>query len=338
MAEIRLADIFQKPEFTRGVQERQINKNAFIQSGVMAPNADLMMACNGTSAAGEVTDIAPLATGEPDYGTDNPADIIVPAKLGTRQHKWRRATRAKAWSAMNLAQGMAFVDPMQGVMNQVGDYWTTDVQRRLINSAVGIYNLNASGAGDLIEDVSNDDAGAVTVDERASANNFLKALELKGDMDGIAAVGLHSTVYYGLRRLRHLVEQYDEVTDSTFFTFEGKRVIVDDSLPAVSGTNRVKFTSILFGAGAVASGEGNPPNIIPTEFDREAKAGNGTGQDTYITRRTDIIMPLGFSFNGAPGSGIAGQFATYAELQDAANWDQIWDSKNVPMSFLTTNG
>lgn len=338
MAQIQLADIFQKPEFTRGVQERQINKNAFIQSGVMMANQDLMNAANGTSAAGEVTDIAPLATGEPDYGTDNPSDIIVPDKLGTRQHKWRRATRAKAWSAMNLAQGMAFVDPMVGVMNQVGDYWTTDVQKRLINSAIGIYNLNAAGTGDLIENVATDDAGAITVDERASANNFLKALELKGDMDNIVAVGLHSTVYYGLRRLRHLVEQYDEVTDSTFFTFEGKRVIVDDALPTVAGANRVNFTSILFGAGAVASGEGNPPNIMPTEFDREAKAGNGTGQDTFITRRTDIIMPLGFSFTGEPGSGIAGQFATYSELQDASNWSQIWDSKNIPMSFMVTNG
>lgn len=338
MAQVQLADIFQAPEFSKAVQEAQVVKNAFAMSGVMAADPELAAACRGTSAAGERVGITPLGLAEPTYGTDNPTDQLTFGKIENQTHLWRRATRSAGWSAMNLAQAMAYNDPFKGVSAQVGTYWATDVQKRLINSAVGIYNLNAAGTGDLIKNVATDAAGAITDAERASALNFLAALELKGDMDNIAAIAMHSTVYYGLRKMRALVEQHDPVSNTSFETFEGKRVIVDDGLPVVQGTNRPTFTSILFGAGAMRSGEGNPPTIRDTEFDRDPKAGNGTGQDFWITRRTDIIMPVGFSFKGSPGSGIAGQFATYAELQSAANWEQIWDSKNVAMSFLVTNG
>jgi len=337
MAQVQLADVFQRPEFSQTVQEAQVVKNAFVMSGVMAADPELAAACRGTSAAGERVGVAPLGLAEPTYGTDDPTDKLTFGKIENQTHKWRRATRSAGWSAMNLAQAMAYNDPFKGVTNQIGTYWATDVQKRLINSAVGLYNLNAAGDGDLIENVATDAAGAITDAERASALNFLAALELKGDMDNIIAVAMHSTVFYGLRKMRALVEQHDPVSNTTFETFEGKRVIVDNGLPVVKGTNRPTFTSILFGAGAVRSGEGNPPTIRDTEFDRDPTAGNGTGQDFWITRRTDIIMPVGFSFTGSPGTGIAGQFATYAELQSAANWEQIWDSKNIPMSFLLTN-
>jgi hypothetical protein len=46
-------------------------------------------------------------------------------------------------------------------------------------------------------------------------------------------------------------------------------------------------------------------------------------------------MPVGFSFTS---SSVAAQSATYAELQAAANWDRVWDAKNIPLRFLKTNG
>ena len=336
MATVQIADIYDPLRFASMAQEKQIQKNAFIQSGVMVADSGLVSLCSMSGMAGEYDQIKPLDVGEPDYSSDNPTDNATPDKLGTQLLKYRKAARTKQWSAMDIARGIGLNDPVTGITDRIGHYWAVDNQRRLINSLVGIYEDNkANYSSDMIVDVSTDAAGAATADELASAKNFLDALALKGDMDNISAFAVHSSVFYGLRKARQLVDNHDPVTNTMFTTFEGKRIIFDDSLPAVSGSNRVAYTSILFGAGSVAYGEGNMPNTLASELFRDPKAGNGSGQDTIFSRRTDIIMPVGFSWSDTARSGLS---ATYAELQNAANWQRVWDAKNIPLSFLVTNG
>lgn len=336
MATIQIADIYDPLRFTTMAQERQIEKNAFIQSGVQVANPELSALCSTSGFSGDIDNIKPLTTNEPSYTNDNPADKLVAEKLGTQQMKYRKAARAKSWSGMDLARGIGLQDPMTGVTNRIGDYWATDNQKRLINSFMGVLADNvANDGGSLVHNVATDAAGAVTDAEKASALNFIKALELTGDsLDLISAFGMHSSVYYGLYAM-NLIQFVRESEDASFATFQGKRVIVDDGLSAVAGTNRITYTSILFGAGAVQAGEGNMPNTLASEMDRNPDAGNGGGETLIYSRRTDIIMPVGFSFVGA---SVAGQSATYAELQNAANWDRVWDEKNIPVRFLQTNG
>lgn len=332
---IQIINGYDPERFSTMAQEAQIQKNAFIQSGVQVVNSELVTLCGQSGYTGDIDNIKPLTCDEPDYTNDNPTDKIGTASLSTQQMKYRKAARAKAWSVMNLAQGILLQDPMQGVFDRVGTYWATDNQKRLINSLVGIKADNvANDNSDMVIDVATDAAGAVSDAEKASALNFIKALELKGDMDNIAAIAMHSTVYYGLYAL-NLIQFIKGSDDVSFRTFQGRAVIVDDSLPVEVGTNRVKYTSILFGRGAVHAGEGNMQGTVASEFYRDPLSGNGGGQDTWITRRTDIIMPVGFSWTD---TSIAGQTATYAELQDASNWNRIWDPKNIPLSFLVTNG
>lgn len=336
MATIKIADIYDPLRFTTMAQERQVEKNAFIQSGVMVGNAELSTLCGQSGFTGDIDNIKPLTLDEPTYTNDNPNDSITFDKLGTQQMKYRKAARAKAWSAMDLARGIGLQDPMTGITNRIGDYWANDNQKRLIYSLQGILADNvANDGGDMVHNVATDDAGAVSDAEKASALNFIKALELKGDMvNMLSAFAMHSSVYYGLYAL-NLIEFVRESEDASFATFQGKRVIVDDGLVVVQGTNRPTYTSILFGAGAVESGEGNMPNTLASELDRKPEAGNGGGETRLFSRRTDIIMPVGFSWTDTT---VAGQTATYAELQDATNWNRIWDPKNIPIAFLQTNG
>lgn len=336
MATIQIADIYDPLRFTTMAQERQIEKNAFIQSGVQVGNAELSTLCSQSGFAGEIDNIKPLTTNEPTYTNDNPANVITPDNLGTQQMKYRKAARAKAWSGMDLARGIALQDPMVGITNRIGDYWATDNQKRLIYSLMGILADNeANDGGDLVHDVATDAAGAITDAEKASALNFIRALELTGDsLDLIGAFGMHSAIYYGLYAM-NLITFVRESEDASFATFQGKRVVVDDALVVVQGTNRPTYTSILFGAGAVQAGEGNMPNTVASEMERKPGAGNGGGETLIYSRRTDIIMPVGFSFTS---SSVAAQSATYAELQAAANWDRVWDAKNIPLRFLKTNG
>ena len=312
MATIQITDIYDPLRFTTMAQERQVEKNAFIQSGVQVPNSELSTLCSQSGFSGDIDNIKPLTTNEPTYTNDNPADKLVADKLGTQQMKYRKAARAKSWSGMDLARGIALQDPMMGVTNRIGDYWATDNQKRLIYSLQGILADNvANDGGDLLHNVATDAAGAITDSEKASALNFIKALELTGDkLDLIGAFAMHSNVYYGLVAL-NLIAFVRESEDSSFATFQGKRVIVDNALVVVQGTNRPTYTSILFGVGAVQAGEGNMPNTLASEMDRNADAGNGGGETLIYSRRTDIIMPIGFSFSGA---SVAAQSATYAEV------------------------
>lgn len=336
MATIQIADIYDPLRFTTMAQERQIEKNAFIQSGVMVANSELSSMCGMSGFTGDIDNIKPLTTDEPTYTNDNPNDSIGFDNLSTQQMKYRKAARAKAWSGMDLARGIGLQDPMTGITNRIGDYWATDNQKRLIYSLQGILLDNiANDNGDMVHNVATDAAGAITDAEKASALNFIKALELKGDMvNMLSAFAVHSSVYYGLYAM-NLIEFVRESEDASFATFQGKRVIVDDGLVVVQGTNRPTYTSILFGAGAVESGEGNMPNTLASEMDRKAESGNGGGETRIFSRRTDIIMPVGFSWTDTT---VAGQSASYAELQTAANWNRIWDPKNIPIAFLQTNG
>ena len=85
MATIQIADIYDPLRFTTMAQERQIEKNAFIQSGVQVANADLSSLCSTSGFSGDIDNIKPLTTSEPSYTNDNPADKLVAEKLGTQQ-------------------------------------------------------------------------------------------------------------------------------------------------------------------------------------------------------------------------------------------------------------
>ena len=146
-------------------------------------------------------------------------------------------------------------------------------------------------------------------------------------------MAMHSVPYSNLRK-QQLIEFVRDADNNTMFaTYGGKRVIVDDSLPAIAGTNRVTYTTVLFGTGSWIWGNGRVQT--PSETEREASSGNGGGQDTLHSRRADIIHPLGFSFVSGT---VAGQSPTLAELASSSNWDRVWERKNVPLAFLQTNG
>ena len=69
----------------------------------------------------------------------------------------------------------------------------------------------------------------------------------------------------------------------------------------------------------------------PSELDRKPENGNGGGESLIYSRRADIIHPLGFEFTS---SSVAGESANLAELATAANWNRVWERKNVPLAFL----
>lgn len=335
MATVQISNVYNPLTFARREQEAQTQLNKFLDSGIIVTDPRLNAQASQGGNIGELPFFKPLGNDEPNYSSDVPATKSTPKGLTGAKMVFRLAAQNQSWSTMQLARDLALEDPVGAITSRVGQYWATQNERRVVQSCLGILADNvANNSGDMRITVATDAAGAVTDGERISSELIIDAEQTAGDhAGGFQVIAMHSVPFGRLRKL-NLIEFVRDADNNTMFaTYGGKRIVVDDSLPAVAGTNRVTYTSVLFGAGAFVMGEGRV--LVPSEVKRNPDAGNGGGEEVLYSRRSDIIHPLGFTFKSA---SVAGQSATHAELATAANWGRVWERKNVPIAFLQTNG
>jgi hypothetical protein len=335
MAVVQLADIYNPLTFARREQEAQVELNAFLASGIMVTDPRVSQQASVGGNKGELPFFKPLGTQEPNYSDDVPTNVSTPNKVTSAKMDWRLASQNQSWSTMDLAIELSLIDPVGAITGRQGAYWATINERRLISSSLGVLADNvANNASDMVVSVATDAVLPVLAAEKISAEVIIDARQTAGDhKGGFAAIAMHSVVHAELEKQQLIVDIRDADNNTLFQVYNNMRVVLDDSLPAIAGTNRITYTSVLFGTGAWINGEGRTET--PSEMDRTPAAGNGGGQNTIYSRRADIIHPLGFSFTGA---SVAGQSATLAELADDANWTRVWERKNVPMAFIQTNG
>lgn len=336
MATTQLTNVYVPLVFDAAVDEAATEKNLFVQSGVMVENPILNQMASVGGNIGEMPFFSPLATtGEPDYIDDDPAHTATPANISGSKMIYRRADMHKSWSTMDLARELALKDPLAAITAKTGGWWATQHQKRVISTAMGILADNvANDAGDMVKDVGTDAALPILAADIIHADVVIDAAQTLGDAKNLlAAIAMHSVVYTNLQKLNLIDFVPDARGEINIPTYLGYVVIVDDGMPAVAGNNRIIYTTILFARGAIEYGKGNV--LLPSELERVANAGYGGGQDIIHTRRADIIHPHGFSFLSA---AVAGQSATLAELETAANWNRVMARKNIGMAFIQTNG
>lgn len=342
MPTVQLTDIYNPLVFNPAVQEAATELNAFIASGVAVIDDQVTQLANGPGNIGDLPFYLGLGnpqadgTNEPNYSSDDPAQTSTPQKISSAKMIWRKCMANNSWSTMDLSRELALQDPMAAIVNRIGQYWATYSQLRLIQSALGVLADNdANDNDDMIYSVATDDAAAVGAAEKISSDAVIAAKSTMGDAaNALSVIAMHSVLYSELQRQE--VIQYEKAagTNIMFPTYLGYRIVVDDSMPAVAGSNRITYTSILFGAGAFAMGNGTPP--VPSELDRKPDTGNGGGQDIIHSRITQIVHPIGFEFLS---SAIGEDSPSLAELAEAAQWNRVYASrKNIPMAFLQTNG
>ena len=335
MATVQIADVYNPLTFSQFEQESQIELNRFLMSGVAVtdPRISAMAAIGGN--VGELPFYKPLGTEEPDYSNDNPADESTPANVTDSKMQFRLCSQNKSWSTMDLARELALEDPAGAITSRIGAYWATNNEKRIIQSAMGVLSDNVNNfSGDMVNNIATDAVGAPTADELISGDAVIDTIQTMGDHgEDLGVISMHSVPYRSLQK-QNLIDFIPNARGEVNIpTYMGMMVVVDDSLPAVSGVNRVTYTSILFTVGAMASGFGMPVN--PSALDRKEEAGNGGGESILYSRRSDIFHPLGFTFTS---NTVAGQSATQAELASSTNWNRVWERKNVGIAFLQTNG
>lgn len=344
MASVLLSDVIVPAVYMSYTAVDNPELSAFYQSGVVVRNSVLDNAFN---AGGTIVnmpfwnDLDP--TIEPNYSTDNPADIATPNKVNAGFMLARVANLNQGYSAADLVAQLAGSDPMQRIRDRFGTYWTRAWQRRILATVQGVMNANiAQNASDMINSIALETTVGVTAANLFSRSAFTGAAFTLGDhFENTVAIAVHSIVY------KRMVDN-DDITflrpsspDSNLPIgigpvpfFLGKRVIVDDSMPVIPGTTSgFKYVSMLFAAGAIGYGENLPP--VPAEVYRRPDEGNGGGVEQLWERKSWVVHPFGYQFTS---TSVAAQSPNIAELKLAANWSRVVVRKNVPIAFLITNG
>jgi hypothetical protein len=150
---------------------------------------------------------------------------------------------------------------------------------------------------------------------------------------------MHSATEAALRKLDLIDFIPDSEGKAQIRTFQGRRVVVDDSLPTRAGTtDGVVYTTYLFGMGAFGKGAA-PLDSTPLQ------GGIGTegvelarvpldSDSILINRRRYILHPRGVKFTS---SSVAGDSPTNAELENGANWSRVFENKNVRIVAIEHN-
>ena len=335
MAKTAVADIIIPTEFEKYAIERTAELSVFGDSGIVesAPEFDALAAGGGRevkmpfwkdlSAARQIL---------------NDAGSLTVNKITSDQDIARIHNDAQVWSVNHLAKVISGDDPMQAIVDLVAGYWARTDEGLIISSLKGMFGA-ASMAGNLLSIKSETIAGQ-SASTRLNGATFVDATQKLGDRgDRLTAIAVHSATEAALRKLDLIDFIPDSEGKMTIKTFQGRRVIVDDTLPVRAGsTDGQVYTSFLFGPGAFGRGtaplDGEPlQGGFGTEGVELARV--ALDSDTVlINRRRYILHPRGVKFTSA---SVAGDSPTNAELEAQANWVRVWENKNVRIVAIEHN-
>src|SRR5512136_111149 len=335
MAKTAVSDIIIPTEFERYAIERTAELSNFGQCGIVehAPEFDALANGGGREVKmpfwKDLTATRQLLS---DSGSLTVNKISADADIA------RIHNDAQVWSVNHLATVISGDDPMQAIVDLVAGYWARTDEGLVISCLKGMFAA-ASMSGNLLAIHSESIAGQ-SASTRLSGATFVDACAKLGDAASrLTAVAMHSATEAALKKLDLIDFLPDSEGKPSLASFQGRRVVVDDSLPTRAGTtDGVVYTTYLFGQGAFAKGvsplDGTPlQGGFGTEGVELARV--PLDSDTLlINRRRYILHPRGVKFTSA---SVAADSPTAAELETGANWTRVWEAKNVRLVAITHN-
>jgi hypothetical protein len=335
MAKTAVADIIIPTEFEKYAIERTAELAAFGQCGIIesAPEFDAIASEGGREVKmpfwKDLTATRQLLS--------DSASLTV-NKIGSDQDIARIHNDAQVWSVNHLAKVISGEDPMQAIVDLVGEYWARTDEGLIVSCLKGMFAA-ASMSGNLLGIHSESIAGQSSA-TRLNGATFVDACTKLGDRaDRLTAVAMHSATEAALRKLDLIDFIPDSEGKAMLRSFQGRRVVVDDNLPSRAGTtDGTIYTTYLFGQGAFAKGSAKLDSApLQGGFGTEGVelARVPLDSDTVlINRRRYVLHPRGVKFTSA---SVAGDSPTNAELETASNWTRVWENKNVRIVAVTHN-
>jgi len=332
MATLR-SDIIIPEVFTPYVIEQTTQRDAFLASGVVQPLAEL----NATEGGDFINVPFWKANLSGDFEVLSDSSSLTPGKITADKQVGVILHRGRAFEARDLAALAAGADPMAAIGAKVADYVANQRQKDLLACLAGIFgpvgsdNATASFAGLTID-------GGGSGETALSPRHVAKARALLGDQgDKLAAVAMHSAVYYDLVE-RKAIDYVlatdantttDDQTPDAFGgsiaaaygnvsvpTYMGLRVIVSDDVQESGSSPSKKFATYFFTQGAIASGE---QMAMQTETDRDILAKS----DAMSIDLHYVYHPVGAKW------GVTTTNPDRAQLATVGNWSKVYETKNL---------
>lgn len=260
--------------------------------------------------------------------------------------------RAKAWEEKDFSADITGgVDFMSNVAKQVAGYWENVDQGVLLAILNGIFAMTGAENLKFVNGHTLDITAETGNDSQGNPLNKVGSTSLntaaqKACGDNKAAMTLcimHSTVATNLENLKLL--KYMTYTDADGITrdlaigsWNGRTVLVDDSMPTDDSGDVTAYTTYILGDGAFSYEDIGAK--VPYEMTRDAlKAG---GKDILVSRQRKCLAPKGISFTVPSGMGMS---PTNAHFESGANWGIVndgagkyFDHKGIPIARIVSLG
>ena len=311
----------------------QLKKNELVKSMALRRNSEIRNAFSSQSGTGyAILPMYGLLDGDV-LNYDGNTDITA---TGTTTYERGVVVvgRAKAWIESDFSEditgGAGFMD---NVARQVAEYFDEVDQDTLLAILEGIYSMTGDDNEVFVEnhtyDVTGTDEGVI---DQTTLNSAVQ--KAGGDNKSKFKIAImHSAVATQLENLNLL--EYLKYTDAqgiqrdlTIGTWNGRTVIIDDSMPVEevegsgSGDSAVpgytKYTTYILGEGAF-----DYENIgakVPYEMSRNPSVKGG--QDTLYARQRKCFAPYGISYTKKSQATLS---PTNDELKNGTNWELVND-------------
>ena len=331
MATLR-SDLIIPEVFSPYVIEESTRSDAFLQSGVVQPMAELNTSGDGTGDFVSVPFYKANLSGDFEVLTDSTS--LTPGKIEADRQIGVLLRRGRAFEARDLAALASGSDPIGAIGQKMAKYVNHQKQKDLISCLSGVFgslNANSSSSaffGLCLDSESGDSPTSLNPSHVARAKNIL------GDQgDKLTAVVMHSATYYELveRRGVDFVLAADTAAGATASggsiagafegnvqvpTFMGLRVIVSDDVQTTGSGASTEYAVYFMTQGAVGGSE----NVaLRTETDRDILALS----DALAISLSYCYHPIGAKW------GVTTVNPTRTQLETVGNWSKVYETKNI---------
>ena len=233
--------------------------------------------------------------------------------------------RAAAWTERDFSVDVtAGVDFMSEIAKQVSEYKDDLNTEVLLSILKGIFAMTDDEGRAFVEGHTHDISGEIDADVAATSLNTAIQKACGDKKQKFSLVIMHSAVATNLENMQLL--HYLKYTDANgvqrdlnIGTWNGKTVLVDDGMPTEVASDHTKYTTYVFGQGAIEFADLGAK--VPFEMSRDPKT-NG-GEDTLYWRERICYAPKGFDFVGKPAT----LSPTNEEFENGANWALVSNGK-----------
>lgn len=296
-----IADLLGADVENPGVLAPIVNKlfkyeNTLISSNIAVTGPEVDELFTGGAQIQSLHFIDKVDTSAYNHSTDNFAQKGATGSLSASHYMALRQDLNWGWAAGDLVRIITKYNPTQGATAAIPAFWSEVAEKIAVSAVKGAI---ASDAGFTIGD---------GIDEL----NLELMIDGETDMASDAVAIALSRKSLGKLKKSNINDFKDKSeTNLGFSTYAGRALLVTEAF----GDD----ASVLIGAGALVFGNGNVPNQIAFEFERDASAANGGGGEIVRTRQSVVAQVQGMSYKGDVRPNLAA-------LATGTNWEAVLET------------